>query len=130
MMKILGWILTLIGSNGLTGTLVAKNSLRYSVDSLTEVVSELVGEHLAEFIGPEQGLLGSLIWAMVENLTDNMDEFFQADQGFVATIDTLFYVSIGVLILGVALLAAGYIKSALERRRAKHVPEQEDVVAE
>lgn len=179
--------MTIIGSNGLTGTLVARNSIRYNVDSLTEYATEritdfigtqeafldslvwmlaenltgsltdYITERITEFIGTEQGFLGPLLWALVENLTDNLEaytteriaefigaeqdffsslawtlvenltdnleELIQADQGFVTTVDTLFYVSIGVLTLGVSLLAVGYIKSAMEQRRAKHAPE-------
>jgi len=111
--KILGWILTIIGSNGLTGTLVAKNSIWYSVDNLTAYIAEMV----AEFIGTEQGFLNSLVWTLVDNLTDSLGEFLQADQEFVQTVDMLFYISIGVLALGVVLLAVGYIRGAMKKKQ-------------
>ncbi|MCL2828256.1 MAG: hypothetical protein FWD99_05895 [Oscillospiraceae bacterium] len=115
-MKIVGWILTIIGSNGLTGTLVAKNSIRYSVDHLAEHILEIIESLVAEIVGTEQGLIASLVGMLMDAFTDNLAEglvgILGVDQGFVRMVDTLFYLSIGVLIIGLVVLAIGYIKGA------------------
>jgi len=78
--KSIGWIFTLLGGGGLIGTLIAKNSDKYKLDSLARGVDSFAG-----MIGLDTGI----------------------NQGFKTTIDTLFYVAVGVLILGVIFLIIG-----------------------
>ena len=72
-MKVLGWMLTLLGGGGLIGTLIARDSNDYKIDG----------------------------WAGIIGM----------DEGYKTTVDMLFYIAIGVLILGVILLVIGYFSN-------------------
>ena len=105
-MKILGWILTLLGSNGLTGTLVAMNGSRYS----------LLNDHpwlngLADKLSGVAGFLG------INDIAEGIEKIQSDAQKYVQLVDTLFYISIGVLAIGVILLVIAYTKSAIKRKQ-------------
>ena len=89
-MKIIGWILTLLGSNGLTGTLVAMNGSRYSLLTdhpwLNDLADKLSG--VAGFFG-------------LNDITEGIDKIQNDAQRYVQFVDTLFYISIGVLVVGI-----------------------------
>ena len=106
-MKFLGWIFILLGSNGLTGALVARNSIRYDPSS---VAYDIVG-HVVEIIGAE-GILNTLMMLAMDRLTDSLAEILGPDQEFVQLVDMLFNISVGVLAIGIVLLAIGYIRGA------------------
>ena len=124
-MKILGWILTIIGSNGLTGTLVAKESIRYD----TGVLADIIIERVMEILGAEQGILSALLAAIRDNLRAGLVEILGVDQEYVQMIDLLFYISVGILSLGIIFLAVGYIRGAIQvmKRRQTHETERQDV---
>ena len=111
-MKILGWLLTLLGSNGLTATLVARNSIRYDAGNLAESLME----RAIEFLETED-FLGALILPLVESSSENLVEMLGVDHEFVRMIDVLFYISIGVLAIGIVLLVIGYIQGARAKTR-------------
>ena len=111
-MKILGWLLTLLGSNGLTAALVARNSIRYDAGNLAESLVE----RATEFLEAED-FLGALILPLVESSSENLVEMLGVDQEFVRMIDTLYYISIGVLAIGIVLLVIGYIRVARAKTR-------------
>ena len=113
-MKILGWILFFLGSNGLTGTLVAKNSIRYDMSHLADSIVERV----TEAIGAE-GFISTLVLHLTDNLTPILVEMLGVNQGFVQTVNILFYISIIVLILGIALLIIGYIRNAKDKAQCQ-----------
>lgn len=113
-MKIWGWILILLGSNGLTGTLVARNSIRYDPSNLMDSIVDSV----VEVIGVEQGILNTLVVFAMDVLTDSLAEILGPDQEFVQMVDMLFHISIVVLAFGIILLALGCIRGV----RAKAQP--------
>ena len=106
-MKILGWLLTFLGSNGLTGTLVARNSIRYD----TDIFVDSIVEHVTELLEAE-AFLGALVIPLVESLSERLVETLGVDQEFVRMIDMLFNISIGALAIGIILLVIGYIRGA------------------
>ena len=109
-MKILGWILILVGSNGLTGTLVARNSIRYDpgilVDSVVERVVEVIG---AEGIFNTLLMLAMEIWKSMSTICTN--------SRLGPSISTRLSVrlSIVVLAIGIILLVIGCIKNVKQR---------------
>ena len=105
-MKLIGWILILIGSNGITAALVARRSIRYDMDFLSDVIVARV----TEILGAEQGILNTLVLRLVDNLTDGLVEMLGVDHRYVQLVDRLFYGAVGLLILGLTLLAIGYIR--------------------
>lgn len=120
-MKILGWILTLLGSNGLTAALVARQSIRYDMSNLAESIMD----RITDFIGTDQGFVGNLLAHLTDNLSDNLADNLEGllgtDHEYVRMINTLLYISIGVLALGVALLIVGYIRAAIKKRQPQQV---------
>ena len=144
-MKILGWLLIILGSNGLTGALVARRSIRYDVDILMdgisdgiiERVTEVLGrERIADLLGGESGLLGALIMPLVDNLVDtlvpNLVEslvevlggIIVVDETFIQRVDLLFYIAIGVLALGIAVLITGYVRGAKAKTQPQLISAQ------
>ena len=110
-MKIIGWILTLLGSNGLTGTLVAMNGSRYS----------LLNDHpwlngLADRLSGVAGFFG------LDDISEGIKKIQNDAQGYIQLVDTLFYISIGVLAVGGFVLAVAYTKSAIKHRRVAYEP--------
>ncbi|MDR2571670.1 MAG: hypothetical protein LBD23_15445 [Oscillospiraceae bacterium] len=132
MMKIIGWLLTLLGSNVLTATVVAKrfyNRLDETVNETITAASDWTLENLGEFIGdtidgvigdiPFIGSIGDSVAGLIDdNLSENISDFIKGFQGVSeqvdvsgrATADTLFYVALAVSIIGVAVLIISYIK--------------------
>jgi len=96
-MKILGWVLIFLGSNILTGTLVARNSIQYNLLSDYPWIRELAG--IAGFVGLDDIAEG------IENLQRDIGSYVQL-------VDILFNIALGVLVLGVILLVIGRMKSA------------------
>lgn len=139
-MKIIGWLLTLLGSNALTATLMAKrmyNKLDKAVNDTINNASDWMLENLGEYVGnvidsalkdiPFVGSIGDSVAGVVDDkISENISEFIrefhgiseQFDVGGRATVDTLFYVAIAVLIIGVAVLITGYIKGIKKVNRA------------
>jgi len=61
------------------------------------------------------GLIGTLVAMDSANYkVDRFAGYFNASQGYKTTVDVLFYMSIGILILGIVLLIVGYAKSGRE----------------
>jgi len=115
--KILGWILAIIGSNGITGALVARQSFRYDMGNLADSIVERV----VEILGAEQGVLNTLVVLLTDNLADGLVEMLGTDHEFVRMIDMLLYISIGVLALGIVLLVIGHIRGAKVKMQSQLV---------
>ena len=105
-MKTIGWIVTLLGSNGLTGALVARNNLRFA---LFENYPWL--ESLAENLTGIAGFFG------LNGIAEGIADIQRDVQRYVQLVNAVFYISLVVLVIGLTLLTVGYIMSARKRKQ-------------
>ena len=131
-MKIIGWLITLLGSNFLTATVVAK----YFYIKIDETVNETIIaagdwtlENLGDFVGgiidngigkiPFFSSVGDSVAGIInENISEGLSEFIKGFHGITEQIDIsgrsaadmLFYVALAVLISGLIVLITAYIK--------------------
>ena len=104
-MRIWGWILTVFGSSGLIGTLIARDSSSYRKDRLAKDLEDLSNKLVSKII--------------------SISKIIDVDRGFHTTVNILFYISIVVLILGIVFLIVGYNRNV--KKEMKNDKGQENI---
>ena len=107
-MKILGFILTLLGTNGITAALVARQSLLYDTAGITDLIHARIDEVLDSLSGPMAAMARPMVEGLVDGMMDNFVDFISPDGAFAQMIDRILIASIVILICGIIAFIVGF----------------------